>query len=211
MYLSLLILDPRSREARRDAAAPYELHSTLERVFGRAPEAQSRDYLFRLDYSSQKHLQQVLILSRIQPDFSVLPKGYTLEIQGPKPYAPNINIGQRLTFRVLANPTRKEKRDERKNKPRKPILDQQAQIEWLQRKLSDMGAEALELHIEVRPTVTTHKRGEKARMEKEQTLVPVLFEGVLQVNNPTEFMHKLPDGLGSAKGYGFGLLSLAPA
>lgn len=211
MYLSLLMLDPRSRDASRDVASPYELHSTLERVFNRTPEAQSRGYLFRLDYSAPKRLHQVLVLSRVEPNFSTLPNGYTLEIKGPKPYAPTILVGQRLSFHLLANPTCREKRDERNNKPRKPILDSQAQTAWLQRKLNDMGAEAIEWRIEVRPTVRAHKRGEKARTEKEQTLVPVLFEGVLQVNHPEVFTNKLPEGLGSAKGYGFGLLSLAPA
>lgn len=211
MYLSRLTLDPRSREARRDAASNYELHSTLERVFHRAPEDQSREYLFRRDYSPRACAHQVLILSRTLPDFSTLPQGYELKVEGPNEFNPQLAPGQRLNFRLLANPTRKEKRDERKNKPRAPILDVEAQKQWLQRKLTEAGADVLDVRIETQPTLNTYKRGEKARREKTQTFVPVLFEGVLQVNSPEALKEHLAKGIGSAKGYGFGLLSLAPA
>mgnify|MGYP002136949035 FL=1 len=33
MFLSKLILNPKSREARRDLANPYDLHRTLARAF----------------------------------------------------------------------------------------------------------------------------------------------------------------------------------
>lgn len=45
---------------------------------------------------------------------------------------------------------------------------------------------------------------------KEQTLFAVLFEGVLQVTDPDKLRIAVGAGIGSAKGFGFGLLSLAP-
>ena len=211
MYLSRLTLDPRSREARRDTASNYELHSTLERVFHRAPEDQSRDYLFRRDYSPRQRVQQVLILSRTAPDFAVLPQGYSTKVEGPKEFNPALTPGQQFSFRLLANPTRKEKRDERKNKPRKPILERAEQEQWLRRKLAEAGADLLEVRAETQATLNAHKRGEKAEREKTQTFVPVLFEGALRVTNPAALATAVENGLGSAKGYGFGLLSLASA
>jgi CRISPR system Cascade subunit CasE len=38
----------------------------------------------------------------------------------------------------------------------------------------------------------------------------VLFEGVLQAQNPERLREIVECGIGAAKGYGFGLLSLAP-
>jgi CRISPR system Cascade subunit CasE len=39
----------------------------------------------------------------------------------------------------------------------------------------------------------------------------VRFEGLLEVTDPGLFLEMLQDGVGSAKGFGFGLLSLGPA
>jgi CRISPR system Cascade subunit CasE len=40
--------------------------------------------------------------------------------------------------------------------------------------------------------------------------VSVLFDGVLQVIDPAQMLEALRKGIGSGKGMGFGLLSLAP-
>ena len=39
----------------------------------------------------------------------------------------------------------------------------------------------------------------------------VRFEGLLQVSDPDRFVGAIRSGIGSAKGFGFGLLSVAPA
>ena len=39
----------------------------------------------------------------------------------------------------------------------------------------------------------------------------VLFEGMLRVDEPEKFLKSVESGIGSAKGFGFGLLSVAPA
>ena len=43
------------------------------------------------------------------------------------------------------------------------------------------------------------------------TFASVLFEGVLEVTDAERFRQALEQGIGSAKAYGFGLLSIAPA
>jgi CRISPR system Cascade subunit CasE len=59
-------------------------------------------------------------------------------------------------------------------------------------------------------TQRNRKRSERSA-QGGQTHVPVLFEGVLRVNDPAKLIEAVRNGIGSAKGYGFGLLSLAPA
>jgi len=63
MYLSRLTLNPRDRNARRDLSSPYELHSTLARMFADAPQ-QTERVLFRLERGENR----VLIQSRTRPD-----------------------------------------------------------------------------------------------------------------------------------------------
>jgi CRISPR system Cascade subunit CasE len=46
---------------------------------------------------------------------------------------------------------------------------------------------------------------------RDGAFVAVRFEGVLEVTDPSQFVKTVHDGVGSAKGFGFGLLSVAPA
>lgn len=51
----------------------------------------------------------------------------------------------------------------------------------------------------------THDRNERAI-----SLYAVRFEGILTVTDPDTFRTTVATGIGSAKAFGFGLLSLAP-
>jgi CRISPR system Cascade subunit CasE len=211
MYLSRLTLNPRDRNARRDLSSPYELHSTLARMFARAP-AQAERVLFRLE-RGENH---VLIQSRTRPDFSALPRSYCLQAECRDDYGEKLHAvgpGQRLAFRLLANPTCRETLGEgdAKRKRRKPLLDWQAQEAWLRRKLTDQaGAQLVSGRAVILDTQRNEKRGSRSS-EGTQTHVPVLFEGVLAVDDPDRLRAAIENGIGSAKGYGFGLLSIAPA
>ena len=211
MYLSRLTLNPRDRNARRDLSSPYELHSTLARMFADAPQ-QTERVLFRLERGENR----VLIQSRTRPDFSALPRGYCLHAECRDDYGEKLRAvvsGQRLAFRLLANPTSRETLGEgsAKRKRRKPLLDGQAQEAWLRRKLTDeAGAQLVSGRAAILDTQRNEKRGGRSN-EGTQTHVPVLFEGVLVVGDPDRLRAAIENGIGSAKGYGFGLLSLAPA
>ncbi len=211
MYLSRLTLNPRDRNARRDLSSPYELHSTLARMFADAPR-QTERVLFRLERGENR----VLIQSRTRPDFSTLPRGYALHAECRDDYGEKLRAvvsGQRLAFRLLANPTIRVTQGEgnTKRKTRKPLLDWQAQEAWLRRKLADeAGAQLVSGQAVILDTQRNEKRGGRSG-EGTQTHVPVLFEGVLAVDDPDRLRAAIENGVGSAKGYGFGLLSLAPA
>jgi CRISPR system Cascade subunit CasE len=54
-------------------------------------------------------------------------------------------------------------------------------------------------------------QNERGRGNKEKLRhYAVRFEGTLEVVNPDNFSSALFNGIGSAKGFGFGLLSIAP-
>jgi len=211
MYLSRLTLNPRDRNARRDLSSPYELHSTLARMFADAPQ-QTERVLFRLERGENR----VLIQSRTRPDFSALPRGYCLHAECRDDYGEKLRAvvsGQRLAFRLLANPTSRVTLGEgdTKRKRRKPLLDWHAQEAWLRRKLAEeAGAQLVGGRAVILDTQRNEKRGSHSG-EGTQTHVPVLFEGVLVANDPDRLRAAIENGLGSAKGYGFGLLSIAPA
>lgn len=211
LYLTRLTLNPRSREARRDAASAYELHRTLRTcLFADHPEGSGRA-LFRVERDADTGLSTAIIQSPHAPNLAALPSNYWLfppEVRSD--YAEKLQAmtaGQYLRFRLLANPTVK-----RKNKVGKParygLYKEDKQRKWLADKLADGGAKLIDFNsnkIAIQ-SFRKHNGGEKA-----QTHFAVRFDGILQVVDHDKLRATIASGIGSAKGYGFGLLSLAPA
>ena len=209
MYLSQLILNPRSRDARRDSADDYQMHSTLCRLFTDAPKDEKERVLFRIEHYTADGLVRVLVQSYRAPDFSKLPTGYcntppqTRHDYGEKLHA--LTPGQTMRFRLRANPTIKQKG---KRLGLREPAEQQA---WLERKLREAGAELLECRFMPHEVTQARKHKVDDETAPRQIHLGVVFEGALRVTNPEDFRKHIEAGLGSAKGYGFGLLSLAPA
>ena len=223
MYLSRLLLAPRSREARRDAADPYELHRTLARVFGGAradndgPNArrtQGHGLLWRAEPQAPSG-PQVLVQSLAAPDWRALPEGYARRVDGPTAFEPDPQAGQRLRFRLVANPTVK-KRTGKKNGTRVPLVHARAPegseatagyLDWLERKAEAAGVSVdLGQTVDAPFEVRTRKGGDGGH---QITLFGVRFDGTLTVDDPDALAGVLRSGVGPAKGFGFGLLSLA--
>ncbi|MCP4644356.1 MAG: type I-E CRISPR-associated protein Cas6/Cse3/CasE, partial [bacterium] len=68
------------------------------------------------------------------------------------------------------------------------------------------GHEAFQVNIAPEPDFVAKRSAEKKTM----TFGSVRFEGRLRVTEPEQFREILAAGMGSAKAYGFGLLSVAP-
>jgi CRISPR system Cascade subunit CasE len=210
LYLTRLTLNPRSREARRDAASAYELHCTLRtRLFGDAEQETGRA-LFRVERDPDTGISTVLIQSHRAPNIAALPSGYWLhppEVRSD--YAEKlrtITTGQYLRFRLLANPTVKRRNAE--GKPARYGLHKETEQQgWLARKLNDNGAKLIDFAVN-RIAVQDFRKHNGD--EKSQTHFAVRFDGVLQVVDPDTLRAAIAGGVGSAKGYGFGLLSIAP-
>lgn len=218
MYLSKLILNPRCREARRDAAAPYELHRTLSRAFATPPGTEYRaahGVLFRLEpFSHATALPTVLVQSATEPAWNELPEEYLYQRQAPelKRVEPVFSVDQPLQFRLVGNPTRKQKREGHRQGRRVALLgvaesdDLTPARAWLARKGEQHGFRVL--------YATTDDFwlgvGRDGRVAKNALpLYGVRFDGLLQVTEPDRLSAALRTGIGPAKAFGFGLLSVA--
>jgi CRISPR system Cascade subunit CasE len=229
MYLSRLILNRLSAQVRAELARPYEMHRTLLRAFPQDVVHKERDdddaagVLFRVDEQPRTNNIAVLVQSRSAPDWAYLndkrdARGHAYLQRPPetKSFDPlaRLTAGQMLAFRLRANPTKRlgsHARDE--NGKRVGLRDEQEQLAWLQRKADAGGFRILRAmvsrdeHIEDK---TESPRGnEKAQRHLE--FVSVQFDGVLQVVSADDLGKAIARGIGSGKGFGFGLLSLAPA
>jgi CRISPR system Cascade subunit CasE len=222
MYLSRLTLNPRNAQVRAELAHPYELHRTLLRAFPPGSVHKPRDddgaagILFRVDESLREHKITVLVQSHLAPDWSFLnaehdARGHTYLLCPPESKAFDLKfaVGQRLAFRLRANPTRRlgKSAGERQGK-RVGILKEEEQLEWLRRKADAGGFRIIRVLISREERIVDSPGAKPARPALEWFAVQ--FDGILQVVNVDAFVRTLRGGIGSGKAFGFGLLSLAP-
>ena len=218
MFLTKLVINPRSSLFRLDSTNVHNMHRTVMSAYPDQPDAttyrQSHGVLWRLDPANNTYIQYVQ--SRTRPDWTTLPTGHLLhppQIRPLEPLLDAITPGRKLAFRLQANPTRciANPRNPR-NGQRVPHRLPTKQIEWLIGKAEQHGF-AIPTDRRGQPDVTPSRipalTGRKATHKI--TIEPVRYDGHLIVTDPQAFTEAVTNGVGPAKSYGCGLLSLAPA
>ena len=193
MFLSKLQPNLRNNGARRDLANPYEMHRTL----ARAVQTEEDRLLWRVEEAERPTL---LVQTLSEPDWTFLESSYLRCPPNTKPVHLTFSEGQTLRFRLRANPTLRRAGTGK----RQALYDIGEQHGWLKRK-----GEASGFHV-LGAMAHRQERLQAKRQDKTVTLFAVTFDGDLQVVNPERFRAALGTGIGSAKGFGMGLLSLAP-
>ncbi len=218
MYLSRLLLNPRSRQVQRETADPYNLHRTLMQAFG--PQRHQAGVLHRIEVDGRTGAIMLLVQSQDQPDWSVLAeKEYLLPpdpfsgLENPavKPVDLTLHPGQILRFRLVANPT--IKRDGKRH----PLYKEEDQCRWLEtkgtgseaKKRPGSGFRILEVQVQKLGDQHGYTRSNE-EMRHKLTLHTVQFNGRLQITDVVKFTTAVETGIGPAKAFGCGLLSLAP-
>lgn len=115
-------------------------------------------------------------------------------------------------FDLYANPTKTVKKSNgnggyTKNGKRLTLMDEASQIEWLQRKAIRHGfvvRDEIPLQIDKPVNHRFKRKGSKGLH------IGVRFQGVLQVTDKAVFKNAFHEGIGTAKGFGFGLLLIKP-
>jgi CRISPR system Cascade subunit CasE len=211
MYLSQLVLDPKARCVLDDLANPYQLHRTLMSAFPAELPADER-VLFRVERQHRQPYLAVLVQSHTCPEWDGLnQKGYLLLPAAVKEFQLMPRLNQVFRFRLLANPTRRLKADHKgdgkQDGPRIGLTRVEDQIAWLDRKGEMHGFRVLNVQTvkEAQPESWKHEAGKNHRISHQA----VRFDGTLQVTDLGAFSKALENGIGSGKGFGFGLLSLA--
>lgn len=162
LYLSRLLLDPRSRAVRRDLADCQALHRTVMSGFpdlGAGPgpaggeDARARlAVLHRLDVEGGTGLPTLVVQSRAAPDWSGLADGYLLtaaagENPARKPIGARydgLRDGALLRFRLRANPTKRLITPPGPDGRRPPgkrvdLRREEDRLDWLRRKGDQAG------------------------------------------------------------------------
>lgn len=195
MYLTRGII-PALDAAKNRITDIYKWHKFAWRLF---PEDKQRDYLFRVDQKG-RHFE-LYVLSPKRPTPMSVGSWETLEVSRRLLNATDYR------FRVRLNPTRKVARfDTSGNKcgqgKRVPLWDLKDIEAYLERKASSHGF-SLQTHTIDGPykEVSFGKGGK-------HTHCAVDVQGVLTVTDREKFAETYRTGIGSSKGFGFGLLLL---
>lgn len=226
MYLSRLMLNPKSRAVLRDLADSQELHRTVMSAF--PPIDQPGDgarerfgVLHRLELDHRRAHLILYVQSLEPPDWSGLPSDYLLSAPGLENPATksvagayrSLEPGAVLSFRLKANPTRKIDKKNQKDGPRwhgkrVELRQEEDQVAWLKRKGEQGGFQVLSVRVGGLSKERSKRRGSGV---PPLTLAGVLFEGHLRITDQEQFLsYSLLRGIGPGKAYGLGLLSLAP-
>jgi len=250
LYLSRLILNPRSRQVWSELAQPYEMHKTLMRAFpivsgDEGIKAREKfGVLFRADEDDRLGRVIVYVQSTVEPDWSFMEllHDYLLD-ESERPNLASKDVaktyerlrnGQILSFRLRANPTRKIDTKsgpdgQRRAGKRVELQGEEEQISWLIRKGKERekkepgGFEIVMMEVIGRdgkvlrvPSLNVYPEGKLQGRKREEesphktTHMAVRFEGLLRITDAGAFRETLARGIGGAKAFGFGLLSVAP-
>lgn len=216
MFLTSFRFNPARRGAQRLLASPHVLHAAVLAGFPDPEPTSSGRVLWRLD--QRQHDIRLYIVSPRIPDLTHLAEqaGWpslpdTWQTRPYQPVLDRIENGHRYAFRLTANPTRSVRGEETsRGKPRGHVTVEQQEA-WLLARQPRAGfavdeREDYGLNLVVRDRKLLGFR----RRETEVVLRVVTYEGVLTVTDRDAFVRSLCFGIGRAKGYGCGLLTIAP-
>jgi CRISPR-associated protein Cas6/Cse3/CasE, subtype I-E/ECOLI len=211
MFLSKVQINVARRGARRLLGSPQAMHAAVLAAF---PPGQGGRPLWRVDsYGTDVALY---VLSEVRPDFTHLVEqaGWpTTETWLTRSYEPVLNglrTGQVYKFRLRANPTRSVRVREGARSQRVGHVTVAQQVSWLHSRASRIGAD---LGAAEDPTFTVVQRSVERfnREGRTVTLSTATFDGLLRVADEAALRSAIVQGIGPAKAYGCGLLTLAPA
>lgn len=219
MFLSRLRPHPRDLLVLRDLGDPGQLHRTLMRAFPQVDGPQPRSefgVLFRVETDGGQ--PSVLVQSRVLPNWEMLRAGYLLshETRETASVLDAIQPGRGFRFRLMANPSRKSaahRPDEAppRNSRRVALVNDEQRHAWLVGRGARDGFELVGdgafdgVRIDAQPSHSGAVRSVRSGV----VVRAVQFEGRLRVVDAEHLRRAVREGIGPAKAYGCGLLSLA--
>lgn len=220
MYLTRMSLNGARRGARKLLSSPQAMHAAVLSSFPPGASQESGRVLWRLDRND--NALALYVSSSRRPDLThvIEQAGWpslneTWQTVDISPFLGRLEAGQRWAFRVTGNPTHAVREGERGRGKVMAHVTVDQQIGWLLQKAERHGFvvpsnvfDEPELRLHDRRVHRFARRSDGA--ERTVVLGTATFDGVLEVVDPEALRAAIVDGIGRAKGYGCGLLTLAP-
>ena len=230
MYISRMALNGARRSAMEVIASPNKMHAAVEAAFPPlAPSASASGdedgrILWRIDpVPGEGRVAWLYVVSPRRPDFTHLCEQVGWPVEGGwecKDYSGlfvKLSKGQIWHFRLKANPVRKVLKDRGRSVNDSVVgslqghVTAQQQMGWLLKRAEHHGfkihndaAGFPQLAVSQRDKVTFGHSGSKV------TLTTAVFDGLLEVTDEVALWHALCFGIGRAKAFGCGLMTIAP-
>ncbi|GAA1943278.1 type I-E CRISPR-associated protein Cas6/Cse3/CasE [Kitasatospora viridis] len=232
MFLTRFRLNTARSGARRLLSSPQQLHAAVMSSFAEPPGRPDGGprVLWRVDHNSRTEVVLYLVGPQ-RPDLTHLveqagwPTTGGWQTYDYAPFLTRLTTDSTWSFRLTANPVHSIRRKDGEPTKRTAHLTKHHQARWLldrqgaggftivtkapERQLLPQGDEYELIVRDQRGldfTKVEQTRGSRSRV----TLVTATYDGRLRVTDPDAMRHVLTMGLGKAKAYGCGLLTLAP-
>jgi len=197
----------------------YTWHKKAWTVFSHHPELEERNKKpekekgptpFLSRYTQKPNHVELLLLSEYQP----IKPGWCHNDQWQVMEINESYLTQSdYYFDLYANPTKAVRKSDgkggyTKHGRRITLMDKVSQLEWLIRKASNHGfvvRDDIPLQMDKPVDHRFKRKGDKGLH------IGVRFHGVLHVTDHSAFKKAFREGIGTAKGFGFGLLMIKPA
>lgn len=214
MYLTRFQINPQRRQARRMLSSPHIMHASVMSGFPGATSTEDGRVLWRLDEHDSATL--LYLVSPEQPDLShMVEQAGWPTVQGweTRDYAElldRLEVGHRYVFRLTANPVHSVRFETgRRGSPLGHVTPAQ-QLNWLTDREERAGFTTLIGSAERDLSVTGRRTLAFQRGTSTVTLRVADFAGTLKITDRDRFVQTLCSGIGRARGYGCGLLTVAP-
>ncbi|WP_151549780.1 MULTISPECIES: type I-E CRISPR-associated protein Cas6/Cse3/CasE [Corynebacterium] len=219
-----LLLNPRTREGRKLLTDPQSMHAAVRACFPPDLGDQHERILWRVD--SQGHEHRLYIVGPETPTCTPLVEqaGWSTRPAETADYEPMLNSlrqNQFWRFELVANPTYSEPTKGQRGKV-KAHVSAAHQLEWLYKRsanagfvLPDRNTDSFEqaLKAVAEPRVMERRmisfsKGRRSSGHRVR-IAQARFSGVLQVTDADILRQTLTQGIGRARAYGCGLMTLA--
>ncbi|GAA3635843.1 type I-E CRISPR-associated protein Cas6/Cse3/CasE [Lactobacillus hamsteri] len=213
-YLSRVEIDTKNRQKIRDLTHLGAYHNWVEQSFPTEIATHQRlRHLWRIDDLGNK--KYLLLLSEDKPDLTKLEKNgvkTTADSKAYDSYLNRLNMGEKLRFRLTANPTYKIYSKQTGKSRVVPHITVDQQMKWLTERVEKHGFRIVqdqtgELNFKITSRdwpILRRKNGRNVKLSR------VTFEGILQITDLDKFKNSLVHGIGREKAFGMGLLTVIP-
>lgn len=219
MHLSRIQLNPQRRRTRWLLSSPQRIHAEVLNTFPDPPTGDRHGgarVLWRLDEEGQRTL--LYIVSPEPPDLSKLTEesGWSTapgEVRDYRRLLDRVETGSRWAFRLVANPVRYVKHEDDRRGRRSAHVTVSHQEGWLAEQAARAGFAVQDVDGQQTFALTRRRtvRFTRGSADRPVTISTAQFDGELAVLDAALFTRTLVSGIGPAKAYGCGLLTIAPA
>ena len=227
-----ILINPARRQGRRLLTDSQAMHAAVRSAFPPDLDETAGRVLWRVDSHEHTHVLYIVGPEKPTADSIVEQAGWDTrpaKIADYNRFLDSIMKGQRWRFELVANPTYSEFQQGKRGKV-KAHVSPRHQLAWLRKKSLAHGfALAPGLDDEVSdeerarwdafeaPTVIQswtdvfHRKKADGTKGRPVRIAKARFSGVLEVTDVEAFRRTLTQGIGRGRGYGCGLLTLAPS